>query len=200
MNDIIPITERLYLVTSPTQGRFPLAFSFLVMGTDSHALIDTGCGEKACRAVADHYGVDVVINSHCHPDHVSGNHLFEGQELWIPKERAAETGAIPRLAHRLVGPDRQIMTNWENFVRKELGMRDYCHTRTFVDNQRLDFGGITLQAVHTPGHLDDHYCFLEVIYGLFERHMVEKHLLEMVMAGQVECRDGKYDVLSRAVS
>jgi len=243
------------------------------------------------------YGVDIVINSHCHPDHVSGNHLFEGKELWIPQERAVETGAIACLAKRLVGPDASIMANWENFVRQELGMRDYSHTSTFRNNERLDFGGISLQAIHTPGHLDDHYCFLEpdsnclltfdvdlttfgpfygnpesdisrfrtslkkisglapsviasshrlpvhehveeelqdfaakiernqnrvitvldvprsldevcalkpiygkyipgleVIYGFFERNMVEKHLKEMVTAGQVKIREGQYSM------
>ncbi|MCP4692177.1 MAG: MBL fold metallo-hydrolase [Desulfobacterales bacterium] len=158
---LIPITDRLHLVNSPTGGRFPFAFSFLVMGTDTHALIDTGCGDKACRAVEEKYGVDLVINSHCHPDHVSGNHLFAGNELWIPEERASETGAVATLARRLLGPDPVIMANWENFVRSELGMRDYAHTRTYTDKERLDFGGITLQAIHTPGHLDDHYCFWE---------------------------------------
>ncbi|MFZ5569981.1 MAG: MBL fold metallo-hydrolase [Thermodesulfobacteriota bacterium] len=161
MDDIIPLTERLHLVGSPTKGKFPQAFSFLVMGTDTHALIDTGCGEKACREVMETHGVDLIINSHCHPDHVSGNHLFAGKELWVPRERAAETGAIERLAGRLVGPDPIIMDAWKHFVRKDLGMRDYRHTGTFGDKQRLDFGGISLLAIHTPGHLDDHYCFLE---------------------------------------
>jgi hydroxyacylglutathione hydrolase len=29
----------------------------------------------------------------------------------------------------------------------------------------LDFGSIQLQAIHAPGHLDDHYCFLETFSG-----------------------------------
>ena len=161
MDDLIQVSQRIYLINSPTNGKFPMAFSFLVMGTDTHALIDTGCGEAACRTVMEKYGVDIVINSHCHPDHVSGNCLFDGKELWIPQERSEETGAIKRLAERLVGPDASIMADWEHFVRQGLGMRDYRHTKTFRDNDRLDFGGIALQMIHTPGHLDDHYCFLE---------------------------------------
>ena len=298
MSEIIPITKRLYLVNTPTQGRFPLAFSFLILGKDTHVLIDTGCGEKTCREIVENFRVDIVINSHCHPDHVSGNHLFEGKELWIPRERATETGAISLLASRLMGPDREMMESWENFVRKDLKMRDYHHTQTFQDNQCLDFGGISLQAIHTPGHLDDHYCFLEpennvllsfdvdlttfgpfygnpeadiplfrkslerirainpkivasshrlpvyenipdeikgfadkidrnqdrvaavlnvprsldeictlkpiygkyipgleIIYSFFERHMIEKHLREMMLIGQVENQDGKYFIL-----
>jgi len=159
--DLIPVSDRLYIVNSPTEGRFPMAFSFLILGTDTHALIDTGCGLKASRRVTEEYGVDMVINSHCHPDHVSGNHLFEGKELLVPQQRVEEVGAIHRLAQRLVGPDLEIMNSWKDFVRRDLGMRDYEPTRTFQHGEILDFGGISLQAVHTPGHLDDHYCFLE---------------------------------------
>ena len=37
--------------------------------------------------------------------------------------------------------------------------------RRFDDGEILDFGSIQLQAIHAPGHLDDHYCFLEVTSG-----------------------------------
>ncbi len=159
--DLIPVSDRLCLVNSPTEGRFPMAFSFLVLGKDTHALIDTGCGPKAIRQVQAEYGVDMVINSHCHPDHVSGNHLFAGKELLVPKERVEEVGTIPRLARRLMGPDQALMDSWAYFVRKDLGMDDYEPTGTFRNGETFDFGGISLRAIHTPGHLDDHYCFIE---------------------------------------
>lgn len=164
--ELIPLTDRLFIVGSPTQGRFPMAFSFLVTGTQARALIDTGCGSEVCREVLETYEVDMVINSHCHPDHVSGNHLFEGKELWVPEQRLEETGTIKRLSQRLVGPDPVVMAFWENFVQQQLGMRDYFPTKTYQEGDTLDFGGISLQAIHTPGHLDDHYCFLEPVENI----------------------------------
>jgi glyoxylase-like metal-dependent hydrolase (beta-lactamase superfamily II) len=158
---LIPLTDRLFIVNTPTNGRFPMAFSFLVLGTRIRALIDTGCGAEACRKILREFDVDVVINSHCHPDHVSGNHLFAGKALWVPRQRLAETGTIKRLSRRLMGPDPAARAAWEAFVQKGLEMEDYCPTQTFDDGDILEFGGISLQAVHSPGHLDDHYCFLE---------------------------------------
>jgi glyoxylase-like metal-dependent hydrolase (beta-lactamase superfamily II) len=160
-SDLTPVRDRLFIVDTPTRGRFPMACSFLALGTRTRALIDTGCGPEACREVLTAFDVDVVINSHCHPDHVSGNHLFEGRELWVPEQRAAEVGLVGRLCRRLVGPDPEVMAAWEFFARQGLGMRDYRPTKTFRDGDLLDFGGLSLRAVHTPGHLDDHYCFLE---------------------------------------
>lgn len=173
---IIPISDKLYLINSPTEGRFPMAFSFLVLGTETHAIIDTGCGKTACRSVMETYGVDLVINSHCHPDHVSGNHIFKEKELLVPRERVEESGAVSRLAFRLLGPDKKRMDLWSDFVRRQLGMRDYKATGTYKDGDVLEFGGVSLQAVHTPGHLDDHYCFWEPDQGLlltFDMDMTE---------------------------
>ncbi|MBW1989593.1 MAG: MBL fold metallo-hydrolase [Deltaproteobacteria bacterium] len=162
MSDTEPIriTDKLYILPSPTGGRFPMANAFLALGNDAHALIDTGCGPEACRLAQERFGVDLVVNSHCHPDHVSGNHLFSGKELWVPAERVEETGAIKRLSLRLVGPDEFVMQSWESFVQEDLGMRDYTPTKTYGEGDVLDLGGISLQAIHTPGHLEDHYCFL----------------------------------------
>ncbi|MCG8636429.1 MAG: MBL fold metallo-hydrolase [Desulfobacterales bacterium] len=160
-DELIPVTDKIFIVDSPTSGRFPLAYAFLVLGTDTRALIDTGCGPKACRQVMETFEVDMVINSHCHPDHVAGNHLFKGRALWIPEERSRETGTVDLLSQRLLGPDQEAAAFWRNWVRTMLSMEDYEHTDTFGHGHVFDFGGVSLEAVHTPGHLADHYCFLE---------------------------------------
>jgi len=159
--DLIPVSDKIFIIDSPTKGKFPLAYGFLILGTDTRALIDTGCGPDACRRVMEDFEVDMVINSHCHPDHVSGNHIFKDKALWVPEERCGETGTVDLLSRRLVGPDKTVMTFWENWVRTMLYMGDYRYTDTFRDGHVFDFGGVRLEAVHTPGHLEDHYCFLE---------------------------------------
>lgn len=159
--DLIPVSDRIFIVDTPTQGRFPLAYGFLILGKDTRALIDTGCGPQTCTRIMEDFEVDMVINSHCHPDHVAGNHIFQDKALWVPEERCGETGTVDRLSRRLVGPDEAVMAFWENWVRTMLFMKDYAHTATFKDGHVFNFGGVRLEAVHTPGHLEDHYCFLE---------------------------------------
>ncbi len=165
--DLIPLTDRLFVVDSPTGGKFPLAYAFLVLGTDTRALLDPGCGPAACARVKTEYGVDTVINSHCHPDHVSGNHIFSDRELMVPAQRREEVGSIKRLSRRLMGPDPTVRKHWEHFVQEKLGLADYTPTQTFQDGDILDFGGISLEAVHTPGHLADHYCFREPVENIW---------------------------------
>ncbi|MFP4476081.1 MAG: MBL fold metallo-hydrolase [Desulfatibacillaceae bacterium] len=164
--DLIPLTKRIHIVNTPTNGKFPFGFSFLVLGDDVRALIDTGCGPEACNAVMEEYGIDVVVNSHCHPDHISCNHLFQGRELWVPEERKDEVGTLERLSMRLMGPDPELPAFWRRWVGGFLGLSDYEPTGSFRDGDVLDFGGVRLAAIHTPGHLDDHYCFLEPVENI----------------------------------
>ncbi len=35
-----------------------------------------------------------------------------------------------------------------------------CVSQVFADGETLALGGLTLQAIYTPGHTDDSYCFL----------------------------------------
>ena len=158
--DLVPLADKLFLVNVPNEGRFPLAYAFLIQG-EKTVLIETGCGQDICRALKDQYPIEAVYNSHAHPDHVAGNHIFQGVELLTPDIRSKETGALDTLAKRLVGPDPKVMDFWKGFVKKFTGLQDYEPTGTFSDGDILDFGGIALHAIHCPGHLEDHFCFWE---------------------------------------
>jgi glyoxylase-like metal-dependent hydrolase (beta-lactamase superfamily II) len=157
---LIPVSDKISLVDTPLGGRFPDSFSILIRG-EKTALIDTGCGIENCKRIREQYRPDVVINSHCHPDHICGNAVFAGIDLLVPDIRTDEIGEIAKLARRLVGPDPQVMKYWQAWVRGTLGAGDYTPTGVFRDGEILDFGGVRLQAIHTPGHLDDHFCFFE---------------------------------------
>jgi len=51
------------------------------------ALIDPGAGEEALRhVVASAGGVDVIINTHYHFDHIWGNHLVPGARAVLLNE------------------------------------------------------------------------------------------------------------------
>ncbi|MBI9075296.1 MAG: MBL fold metallo-hydrolase [Desulfatibacillum sp.] len=158
--DLVPLSDKLFLVNAPNEGRFPLSHSFLIRG-EKTVLIDTGCGLDVCRALMEEFPIEAVYNSHAHPDHIAGNFLFRGIDIFTPDVRSMETGTLDILATRLVGPDPKVMDFWKTFVRQFTGIEDYEATGTFSDGDILDFGGITLQAIHTPGHLEDHFCFWE---------------------------------------
>lgn len=158
--DLVPLSDKLFLVTAPNQGRFPFSYSFLIKGENT-ALIDTGCGLDLCRALRDEFAIDAVYNSHAHPDHISGNFIFKGIDLLVPDVLSEQTGTLDILAARLMKGNLEVADFWKGFVKKFTGIQDYEATGVFSDGEVLDFGGITLQAIHCPGHLADHFCFWE---------------------------------------
>ena len=70
-------------------------------------------------------------------------------------------GDLRLLGHRFV-EGRQDTAYWIWVVEHRLGISPLrAPDHRFGHGEILDFGGLELQASHTPGHLDDHYCFLE---------------------------------------
>jgi glyoxylase-like metal-dependent hydrolase (beta-lactamase superfamily II) len=153
------ITEGLYLVHGANRGRFPWSHSILAVG-DRTVLFDTGCGSEAIEEVQERFRVDLVINSHTHPDHFSGNHHFRGYELWVPDIFASILPDLEKMSLRLAGggePARE----WLHLVREVLGHVPMEPTGTFWEGDVIDLGSMRFRAVYTPGHTLDHFCFLE---------------------------------------
>ncbi len=153
------IIEGLYLVHGANKGRFPWSHSILAVG-DSVVLFDTGCGPEAVEEVKKDYSIDLVINSHTHPDHFSCNHHFRDHDLWVPEMFASILPDLQSMSRRLAGggePARE----WLRLVREVLGHVPVPPTGTFWDGDVIDLGALRFRAVHTPGHTADHFCFLE---------------------------------------
>ncbi len=178
------IAEGLYLVHGANRGRFPWSHSVLAVG-DSTVLFDTGCGAAAIGEVKERFPPDLVINSHTHPDHFSGNHHFRGYELWAPDMFASILPDLENMSLRLAGggePARE----WLHLVRDVLGHVPTTPTGTFWDGDVVDLGSMRFRAVYTPGHTLDHFCFLEE-----ERRIVLSFDIDLTpfgpWYGHVEC-------------
>ncbi len=158
------VTDGIYLIMGANKGRFPWSHSILAAG-DRVVLFDTGCGPEAIQEVKDSFSVDLVLNSHTHPDHFSGNHHFEGYELWVPEMFAAILADLDRMSLRLAGggePARE----WRRLVEEVLGHIPTPPTGSFGDGEVIDLGSMRFRAMHTPGHTADHFCFLEEDRGI----------------------------------
>lgn len=157
--DLYAVTENISVVIGENRGRFPKSHAILIRG-DRTALIDTGCGIGILKKVRDAFPIDLLVNSHSHPDHSAGNWLFPAIPLYGPIQSAATHGRISPLSERFTEPGA-LARSWVRFVASVLDFRDRPPTHFFGEGDRFDFGGLALQAVHTPGHTIDHYCFWE---------------------------------------
>ncbi len=155
------ITEKIHVVHGNNRSRSPFSNAILILDK-IHALMDPGCGldilEKLARAV----GIDLVITSHSHPDHTSGAWLLQDMthaDIAVPQEHAGSISKADRLAVRFVG--RDLAELWKKDYLPVTGFRDFTPTRTFAHSHEFLFGQTRFIALHTPGHLEDHYCLFE---------------------------------------
>ena len=157
---MIPVADRIWLAKGPGKGRFPYCNGFLMIG-DRTVLIDAGIGAERIREIDCRMRIDTLIISHPHPDHILSWHVLKDRQLFLSAQTPASVGDLRLLGQRFV-EGRQEAQYWTWVVSSRLGihpMRRPDHQ--FDDGEILDFGSIQLQAIHAPGHLEDHYCFLE---------------------------------------
>ena len=158
------ISDHIHLVLGANGGQFPFSNSVLVTGKRS-ALFDTGCGREACHKVLRRCELDMVVNSHTHPDHFSGNHRFQGRPLLVPEMFAGMLPDLPRMSRRLAGGG-EAAAQWMFMVQEILEHQPVEPGAVYREGDVIDLGPIKFEAIHTPGHLEDHFCFFERDQGI----------------------------------
>jgi glyoxylase-like metal-dependent hydrolase (beta-lactamase superfamily II) len=155
------ITEKIHVIHGNNRSRSPFSNAILVLDK-IHALMDPGCGLDIMEKLAHAVGIDLVITSHSHPDHTSGAWLLQDMahaDVAVPQEHEESISKADKLAVRFVGDDLGEL--WKNNYLPVTGFRDFTPTTTFAHGHEFALGQSCFIALHTPGHLEDHYCLFE---------------------------------------
>jgi glyoxylase-like metal-dependent hydrolase (beta-lactamase superfamily II) len=161
---VSPIADRIWLIEGPGKSRFPYSNGFLLQG-ERTCLIDAGIGVDRIEEIDRRLPIDMLVISHSHPDHILAWHTLADRQIYLPIQTTASVEDLDLLGRRFV-PDRQDARYWTRMAERRLGIRPMRRPDgRFGDGDILDLGHFRLQAIYTPGHLDDHYCFLETTTG-----------------------------------
>jgi glyoxylase-like metal-dependent hydrolase (beta-lactamase superfamily II) len=159
-DDVIKLAQDLYLIEGDNKARFPFCNAFLITGSQT-VLMDTGIGEQKLKEIDRLKRIDRVVISHSHPDHIAGYGLLRDRHLMLSAETGEEVNDLVALGTRLTG-SRQDGVNWAAFVKDILHIEPLRDPDSRYGNgDILDFGTVRLEAIHVPGHLNDHYCFFD---------------------------------------
>lgn len=131
---------------------------YLVVGTERAVLIDTGMGlGKLRETIAGITPLPVsVYNTHAHIDHAAGNNEFE-RVFMHPLEFAGarDDFAVPRRLEFIelkcmYDPDAEPLLE---YAREHIApYRTDYPIEPVNDGDRIELGGVTLDAIHVPGH------------------------------------------------
>jgi glyoxylase-like metal-dependent hydrolase (beta-lactamase superfamily II) len=138
-------------------GRYPDANSLLVQGSQERVIVDPALGLLARPGSPPE--VDRVLNSHCHEDHISGNHLFA--EVPWHLHRLDQPGICSLDAMMAIyGLPEAIERPFREIIREQFHFTPRPDALCFEDGDVFDLGGTRLQVIHSPGHTRGHCCFL----------------------------------------
>jgi glyoxylase-like metal-dependent hydrolase (beta-lactamase superfamily II) len=161
--EVYRIEPDVYAFYEP--GQFEEALSYLVLGEDMAALVDTGCGIGNIKALAEEF-TDLpvtVVNTHCHNDHVAQNYMFDDIAMFdAPNARlAARRGCTREEMVHLIAEGMVWKPLPKGFDPKNYHVPPFKVTRWLREGDVVDLGWRRLEVFHTPGHSPDSICLLD---------------------------------------
>lgn len=161
--EVYELPNDVYAIYEP--GQFQEVISYLAIGEEKAALVDTGYGMGDIKGLAEEltdYPI-VVVTTHTHVDHIAQNHEFDEVAAYdCPFAREnAEKG---RDHDSLKGALEEGMI-WKplpsTFDPETWHIPPFEVTTWLGDGDVIDLGGRTLEAYHIPGHSPDSVCLLD---------------------------------------
>ncbi len=156
LNDhLLCIREKL----SEVDPRFLTEYTnfFLLIGSHTALLIDTGCGLFSIRTIIEPYIRNkklLVINTHGHWDHVGGNYEFEKVHI---HEQEVNLISKPLNLTILKDSSKKIVNSLHDV---SFFIPPAPIVEPLKDNDQFNLGDLNIKIIHTPGHSNGSICIL----------------------------------------
>jgi len=149
--------ENITLVEGKNNGRYPFCHTLLI--EDSvRVLVDPACGQKKMAAVREPAGIDVIINTHYHEDHVAYNHLFPEAEVWAHRADRIGLSSIEGYFRMGIEMPPGMREQWGRILEDRFHYLGWTPSRFLEDGEELLLGETRARVVHAPGHTPGHVC------------------------------------------
>jgi glyoxylase-like metal-dependent hydrolase (beta-lactamase superfamily II) len=152
-----PLGRAATVLFGENGGKYPQGNSLLVAGAEETLVLDPSLGLIPRRDRLPR--VDRVVNSHCHEDHVAGNHLFPDAPCAVHEADLPGLHSLPGFL-AIFGYEGPIGSGWEKALVDQFHYAPRPDATGFADGAVFELGGgVRVRAIHTPGHTRGHCAF-----------------------------------------
>ncbi len=148
-----PLGPHVTLLGSPRRGKYPEGRPLLVRGRHETVVIDPSLALVGRPGGAPR--ADRVLNSHCHEDHVAGNHLYRDAPWLLPAPDHAGILSLDGLM-AIYGFDGTQRDTFARVVVEQFHFEPRADALAYGAGDVLDLGGVRIRAIHAPGHTRGH--------------------------------------------
>lgn len=150
----------ILIVEGPNNSKVPYSRS-LYINCSEKVLIDTGADPQELLNINEQFGVNLIINTHYHPDHTQHNHLFKHAKKWINPIEYHTSLTIDGIAksngiYQEWGSEGAKL--WQENIPKEWIQSLSEIDGTYAYEKEYSFGGVNVIFLHTPGHTKGFSC------------------------------------------
>ena len=133
----------------------------LYLNCSEKVLIDTGAEGRALKNLDQEYGVQLIINTHYHPDHTLHNHLFRDTTKLINPiefETSLTIEGVASVNGVFQEWGQEGVEKWKATLPREWVRNLGEISGTYNYETEYKFGEIKVQFLHTPGHTSGLSC------------------------------------------
>lgn len=145
------------VIPGENKGRYPYCHS-LHIEAEKKILIDPASDRNRLEELKSRPGVDGIVLSHYHEDHMAHLDLFEDKDIWM---HPADAPALQDLGLFLdsYGMNEDERGYWSDVMVRQFNYRPRSISRLLKDGEVIDLGGVAMEVIHTPGHTPGHLSF-----------------------------------------
>jgi glyoxylase-like metal-dependent hydrolase (beta-lactamase superfamily II) len=150
------------VILGDRSGKYPDGNQILLQGRDARAVFDTPRVSRQFTAGLGEWfeTVDLAILGHVHEDHVVGLPRLKYATIHVHQGDLAAARSWAGLA-RHYGYEPDVLAQLRQQIERDFDWQPCAQAQGYDDGARWDLGGITVHAVHLPGHTSGH-CVLMI--------------------------------------
>ncbi len=160
--EVYEVEPGIWAIYEPFQWQEVI--SYLIIGTDTALLFDTGNGIGNIKAIVDQLTDKPVqvLNSHTHFDHIGGNYQFE-KILSVATDFsiANSKGLKSEMVTMEVSAEALCKDLPEGVTQENHRIRPFAITEKVKEGDVIDLGNRKLEILQIPGHTDDAIALLD---------------------------------------